>query len=97
MEEDVERRVCAPDRSWPLIATEAFDDPAIAAVPVTDLNIVILAHVVELQTQHDEPVGGESDSTKQVGPDHPETPETPEQVPDQMMNRSQKSGTTGLI
>lgn len=69
MEEDVERRVCAPDRSGPLIATEAFDDPAIAAVPITDLNIVILAHVVKLQAQHDEPVGGEGESTKQVGPE----------------------------
>lgn len=68
MEEDVERGTRASDGSWPLVATETPDDLTVAAVPVTDLDIVILAHVVKLQAQHDNPVGGEGDSRKQVGP-----------------------------
>lgn len=68
MEKDVERGAHAPDGSWPLVATETLDDLAIAVVPVTDLHVVILAHVVKLQAQHDKPVGGEGDSGTQVGP-----------------------------
>lgn len=64
MEEDMERGARAADGSGPLVATETLDDLAIAAVSVTDLNIVILAHVVKLQAQHDKPVGGEGDSRK---------------------------------
>lgn len=61
MEEDVERGARAPDGSWPLVATETPDDGAVAAVPVTDLHVVVLAHVVKLQAQHDKPAGGEGD------------------------------------
>lgn len=67
MEEDVERGASASDGSWPLVATETLDDLAVAVVPVTDLHIVILTHVVKLQAQHDEPVGGEGDGRKQIG------------------------------
>lgn len=68
MEQDVERGSRASDGGWPLVATETLDDLAVAVVPVTDLNIVILAHVVKLQAQHDKPVGGEGDSREQVSP-----------------------------
>lgn len=64
MEEDVERGARAADGGGPLVATETLDDLAVAAVSVTDLNIVVLAHVVKLQAQHDKPVGGEGDSRK---------------------------------
>lgn len=68
LEEDVEWGVRAPDGTRPLIATETLDDLATTAVPITDLNVVILAHVVKLQAQHDKPVGGKSESRTQVGP-----------------------------
>lgn len=68
MEEDMEQGARATDGSRPLVATETLDDLAIAIVSVADLHIVILAHVVKLQAQHDKPVGGERDSRKQVGP-----------------------------
>lgn len=94
MEEDVEWRARAPDGSWPLIAAEAPDDLAVDAVPVADLHIVVLAHVVEFQAQHDEPVGREGAAGNRWALD---PPVIPEQVQGQMMNRSRKSSATGLI
>lgn len=55
MEEDMQGGARAPDGSWPLIATDTLDNGAVAIVSITDLNIVILAHVVKLQAQHDKP------------------------------------------
>lgn len=60
-EKDVEGRACAPNGSWPLVATETLDDGAVAVVPVTNLNIVILTHIVKLQAQHAKPAWGEGD------------------------------------
>lgn len=60
-EKDVEGRACAPNGSWPLVATETLDDGAVTVVPITNLNIVILAHVVKLQAQHAKPAWGQGD------------------------------------
>lgn len=62
MEEEMEGGTTTSDGSWPLIATETLDDLAVTVVPITDFNIVILAHVVKLQAQHDKPVGTEDDN-----------------------------------
>lgn len=64
MEEDMQRGARAPDGSWPLVATDTLDNWAIAIVSITDLNVVILAHVVKLQTQHDKSTGGEGNRRK---------------------------------
>lgn len=64
MEEDMQRGARAPDGSWPLIATDTLDNWAIAIVSITDLNVVILAHVVKLQTQHDKSTGREGNRRK---------------------------------
>lgn len=61
MEEDMQGGARAPDGSRPLVATDTLDNRAVTIVSVTDLNIVILAHVVKLQAQHDKPASGEGD------------------------------------
>lgn len=48
MEKDMEWRASAPDGSWPLVATETLDDRAVTIIPIADLHVVILAHVVKL-------------------------------------------------
>lgn len=52
LEEDMEGRASASDGRRPLISTESLNYSAVQVVPITDLHIVVLAHVVKLQAQH---------------------------------------------
>lgn len=52
LEEDMEWRPSASYGRWPLISTEFLNYSAVQTVPITDLHIVILAHVVKFQAQH---------------------------------------------
>lgn len=72
-EKDMEGRTRAPDGSWPLVATETLDDGAVTVIPIANLNVVILAHVVKLQAQHAKPVWGKSDRRSRWAPVCPET------------------------
>lgn len=62
LEEDMEWRPSASDRRWPLISTESLYYLTVQIVPITDLHIVILAHVVKLQAQHGKSWGTRTNS-----------------------------------
>lgn len=57
LEKDMERRPSASDGRRPLISTEFLNYSAVQIVPITDLHIIILAHVIKLQAQHGKPWG----------------------------------------